>query len=404
MYTKGVGLSDKSQPSMSKRRLLKWLSCALPLTAIGFLFSASVVAQGNPEALVVSPQQEIKAESLRTYWTEERMNAAQVLDLGVEGIAPMQNRQVEPFSSGKQPFVVPARPGELQVQSSAVNDQSSTQYSVADAPQADSLNLAVDDTGVDLLAGTYPFSFTGYDAFPDVAPLYEFFPFRVVGKLYFTIPSVGDFVCSASVVNTPNLSSLITAGHCVYDPSTQQFSTNVLFAPAHYNGVNTYDTFTAISLVTLAGWTQGLLEYDMGGIYLNRGGPAPSTYLVGQLGALGFLANADRTQHWHSDGYPAAPPFTGGKQHFCAATWAVNDQPTGTAGVDPETMGIGCDSTGGSSGGPWIVDLNGSTSTGNLINGLNSYGYVGVANQMYGPYFGDAAVALYNWLAANPIP
>ena len=38
-----------------------------------------------------------------------------------------------------------------------------------------------------------------------------------------------------------------------------------------------------------------------------------------------------------------------------------------------DTIGVGCDMTGGSSGGPWILGLG----RGNYINGLISYGYDG---------------------------
>jgi hypothetical protein len=30
------------------------------------------------------------------------------------------------------------------------------------------------------------------------------------------------------------------------------------------------------------------------------------------------------------------------------------------------------------------------------LNSVNSYGYIGVNNKMYGPYFGDAVANLYN--------
>jgi hypothetical protein len=65
--------------------------------------------------------------------------------------------------------------------------------------------------------------------------------------------------------------------------------------------------------------------------------------------------------------------------------------------VDPETIGIGCDMTGGSSGGPWIVDWG----TNNYLNSNVSYGYIGVPDQFYGPYFGDAAQALYDAASVN---
>ncbi len=55
-----------------------------------------------------------------------------------------------------------------------------------------------------------------------------------------------------------------------------------------------------------------------------------------------------------------------------------------------------CDMTGGSSGGPWL--LNASSGYGAKLRSLNSYGYSGVKN-MYGPIFNAQTTATFN--AAN---
>ena len=49
--------------------------------------------------------------------------------------------------------------------------------------------------------------------------------------------------------------------------------------------------------------------------------------------------------------------------------------------------------TGGSSGGPWFRDFNGSAGT---QVSVNSFGYRGEKNAMYGPYFGSVIQSLYN--------
>jgi hypothetical protein len=172
------------------------------------------------------------------------------------------------------------------------------------------------------------------------------------------------------------------------------FHTNFVFAPARHEGVNPFETWAANTLGTLNGWANAeLLEFDHGGAFMNPGGPGPGNLQVGVLGSLGFLANAPREQHWHARGYPAAAPFDGEHHHTCAATWAVNDQPSGDSAF-PQTIGIGCDMTGGSSGGPWIVDFSGEAGATNLLNGNVSYGYIGVPDKQYGPYFGDGAINL----------
>ena len=56
-------------------------------------------------------------------------------------------------------------------------------------------------------------------------------------------------------------------------------------------------------------------------------------------------------------------------------------------------MGIGCDMTGGSSGGGWIVGAN--------LYSVNSYGYSNQPDVMFGPYLDGVAQSVYNAAAAD---
>jgi hypothetical protein len=58
-------------------------------------------------------------------------------------------------------------------------------------------------------------------------------------------------------------------------------------------------------------------------------------------------------------------------------------------------MAIGCDMTGGSSGGGWVIeDASGNA----FVNSVNSYKYISPSEPlaMYGPYHGDGTANLYN--------
>jgi hypothetical protein len=112
---------------------------------------------------------------------------------------------------------------------------------------------------------------------------------------------------------------------------------------------------------------------------MSTSGGATLTDTVGSRGA-GF--NRAAQQHYFSHGYPAASPFTGGRMYICEADLATRDNST-----NPPTMGIGCDMTGGSSGGGWVV--------GNDVLSVNSYGYSTLRNVMFGPYQGTVAQQLY---------
>ncbi|CAG8632502.1 22384_t:CDS:2 [Gigaspora rosea] len=56
-----------------------------------------------------------------------------------------------------------------------------------------------------------------------------------VGKLFFTL-SGKTYSCSASVIDTDDGNTGITAAHCLYSIKEGQYSTNVIFAPGYNNG------------------------------------------------------------------------------------------------------------------------------------------------------------------------
>jgi V8-like Glu-specific endopeptidase len=270
--------------------------------------------------------------------------------------------------------------------------------------------------------GTAPWVYSRYRLFPDGVSTYTTYPYSTVGKLFFQIPGVGLFVCSASVVTGQNSSTVLTAGHCVYSPPPGTFGyvgthTNFVFIPSRRTGANPVGTWTAAVSATTVGWQFGFLEYDVGALVMNRGGLG-NNHVAAVTGSLGVLFNGPQVQHYHGLGYPQAPrnlsqtqpgaQFDGEHQEICTSATAGIDLPTGGAG-DPPTIGIGCDSTGGTSGGPWVVNFSGFLAkANNLINSVFSYRYTGPnppANlRSYGPYFGPAAQNLWSFASAFPIP
>src|SRR5215813_661648 len=81
--------------------------------------------------------------------------------------------------------------------------------------------------------GAYPGPNTTYTLDPSygraVTP-YTAYPYSAIGRLFFTEPSVGDFVCSAAATyGGAALNVVWTAGHCVANGGHSQFYTNWLF-------------------------------------------------------------------------------------------------------------------------------------------------------------------------------
>jgi V8-like Glu-specific endopeptidase len=204
------------------------------------------------------------------------------------------------------------------------------------------------------------------------------YPYRTQGKVFFRWRG-GDYVCSATTVNTPTKRVIFTAGHCVIDEGTR--SSRLAFVPGYTNGSRPYGTFVATKLFWIKPWAQnGNFSYDMAAAVL--GGARK----VGQVvGTRGIKWNLPRRQNFVSYGYPAGLPYNGEQLYSCPGPYRGQDPSTS----HPRTQWITCDMTGGASGGGWIVG-------GRFLNSVNSYGYLTQPNRMYGPYFGAAAQRLYN--------
>jgi len=200
------------------------------------------------------------------------------------------------------------------------------------------------------------------------------------GKVFFTDGGV-NYVCSGTALTSGNESVVWTAGHCVNEGPGQYF-TNWAFVPAYKDGARPYGTWTARTLLTTSPWQKsGDFSYDEGAAVVSTNGGATLTDTIGTPRGIGFDRPAQ--QHYLSHGYPAAGPFNGQRLWICEADLALRD-----TSAEPDTMGIGCDMTGGSSGGGWVV--------GNDVLSVNSYHYRTLSNVMFGPYQGDVARQLYN--------
>jgi V8-like Glu-specific endopeptidase len=230
-------------------------------------------------------------------------------------------------------------------------------------------------------AGPYPYS-SG-----EVSVAYTAYPYSTHGKVFFTDPSTGgNYVCSGTAVTSQNESVVWTAGHCVHGGGTGAgWMTNWTFVPAYKDGARPLGTWVATQLFASSGWvTAGDFGYDMAAAIVAP--DAAGTSLTDAVGGRGIQWNQPDQQTYHSYGYPAASPFTGGRLRYCDSALGERDPYYGGLGPDP--LAIGCDMTGGSSGGGWVND-NG------ILLSLNSYGYDGLTDVMHGPYFGVAAQNLY---------
>jgi hypothetical protein len=378
---------------------LSMVSLAVGIVAAVGSMSSTVFAQADSDAVVVSIEN-LSTTQVQAYWTQERMRNALPMRL------PMLSGGTTKTEGSESP------PGPTVVVNSGGPGDAATQEILGQTVES----------AIEPLAGTYPFSYTRYRLFPDSGLLgrlqivYKQFPYNLIGKLFATVPGVGDIVCSGASINSANKSVVWTTGHCLYTPGVGYHS-NVLFAPARRVGANPYGTWPGLSAVTTSGWVNSSIrEFDLGALVVNLGG-ASNLKIGDTIGGLGFMVNAARQQHWHIDGYPAAPrnpnttppgdQFDGEHQEICATTWATNDQPSGNA-ANPQSIGVGCDLTDGISGGPYIVNFSGVAGQNNFVNGQATYRYSGPNPpenlKLFSPYFGDAALNVFNAAQTIPVP
>lgn len=308
------------------------------------------------------------AADVLAYWTEDRMAAAIPLMPEVAG-APENTRAPQERQLAGAGLVPPAAPeGRAAGQAGAAGP---------------GLQLAApSDIGV---AGYgYPYPFTRYEVFTN----YNAWPYSANGKVFFhNTRDNRNYVCSGTAVNSENKRVVWTAGHCVHGGQGGNWHDHWVFVPARRDGNNPYGVWTASQLWSLSGWTSSSnVRYDQGAVLINPN--ADGQRLINVVGGQGIMWNFGRDQHFHDFGYPAASPFHGERMVVCTASHAADDNPSGSG---PSTTGIGCDMTGGSSGGGWVVGF-----PSGYLDGLNSYKYSSQPAAMYGPYFGDGTQSLYN--------
>lgn len=304
------------------------------------------------------------AKAALRYWTPERMADARPM----EGPAP--KRETTRLSISDETAGVPT----LVTQGGKV--RRATLEAAATQPAA----------------YAYPFPFTRR---PLETQLYKVAQYRTVGKIFFRQKGI-DYVCSGASIVAANKGTVFTAGHCLHagDFSSTSWSTRIIFIPAYRDGAGPYGRFAARTSVVPVGWyDNGDPTFDFGAFSVDPN--AAGQKLQVAVGGLGFAFSQSRVQHWDVFGYPAAPPFDGERIQLCEASHAADDR---GAGAGPATVGIGCDLTGGSSGGPWITRLG----RGNFLNGVTSYGPSDRPDATYSPYFGPAANQVRCAVAGGP--
>ncbi|MER7461711.1 peptidase [Streptomyces sp. NPDC097981] len=313
-------------------------TAASVLMAAGALIAGALTA-ATPSVAADAPAS-FKQQHSQGFWTAERMRSATPLDVTT---AP---------GSGRAPAVAAARPTAV-----APTAASSAASAVAASP-----------TAFPQAGGAW----TGGGAVV-----------KTSGRVFFTF---GDRTasCSGDSITSANGSTVITAGHCVKYQGT--WHTNWIFVPAYDNGNAPYGQWSATKTFATDQWAASEdMNMDVG---LAVVAPLNGQKLSQVVGAQGILFNGGYNKKMYSFGFPAAAPYDGTKLVYCSGN-------TGKDFLLTKDHSLGCNMTGGSSGGPWLQDFNEATGLGTQVS-VNSFGYNFLPNRMFGPYFGNEAKAAYD--------
>ena len=312
---------------------------------------------------------EAQMAETRAYWTPERLANAQPM------LPTVNENAVTPEAAPQGSGPPVSLPGKRPTVTS--NDSSATQ--LYDPAQA---QIQPEAGGIEPQAmGTFGAPYTT----TLVSPLETRYPYRTVGKLFFTGNTGGNFVCSASVLR---LRIVVTAGHCVHRGSggTGGFHRNFLFVPAFRDGAAPLGTFTVRVVGTTSQWATGgggvPNAADFGMFEMND----RASVKIGSItGFLGFRTLSLIPNHTTKLGYPGN--ISSGQKMIQVFSQSFRT-------TNPNNVEYGSNARGGSSGGPWAMNFAHvpatPTTSMNAVVGVTSYGYASTAPQVQGSSIPDS--------------
>jgi len=222
------------------------------------------------------------------------------------------------------------------------------------------------------------------------------YPARAMGVLFGALPGPDgvldySFRCSATSLTSSLGNLLLTAGHCVDNPTTGSTAADLVFIPGYRDGQEPYGQWPVTSFITTSQWAQSYqsepdFANDLAILTVEDQTSETGVHSLAEVvGALSPAFNTPREQTYQQYGYPSTYPYDGSSLYELDAAYIGND----AYGV-PEPIGVSSDFTPGSSGGAWLSQ--------GAIVGINSYYYPEDprrTEQMYSPYFGNNAQNLY---------
>jgi V8-like Glu-specific endopeptidase len=207
-----------------------------------------------------------------------------------------------------------------------------------------------------------------------------------VGALFSTSNGqLKSHFCTASIVNSPNGDLAITAAHCVTG-----LSGTVEFVPEYHSGIEPYGAWTVTKIYTDQAWQSSANpDDDFAFLQLSRSGS--STPVEDVTGAEQLDTSTQPAgEQVEVIGYPDGE------------TKPISCQNSLKKPM-PDQLEFDCGAyTTGTSGGPFLTDVNPSTGQGRLIGIIGGYEQGGDTPQVsYSAALGASAAALYQTAVAG---
>lgn len=194
---------------------------------------------------------------------------------------------------------------------------------------------------------------------------------------------LGRHFCTASVIGSPHGDLVITAAHCVTGAS------GIVFVPGYDRGATPYGVWTVTKIYVDRSWTSSSNPKD--DVAFLRVSQAGSTVPIEDVtGAEALKTGTPARQLVEVIGYPDS-----GSQPIVCRNWTREPM--------SEQLEFDCGGyTDGTSGGPFLANVNPLTGQGRVIGVIGGYEQGGLTPQVsYSSMFGANVAALYRQAVAG---
>ncbi len=220
------------------------------------------------------------------------------------------------------------------------------------------------------------------------------YPYRAAGKLYFK-DGASSFVCSASLIRR---GLVVTAAHCVASFGNRRYYTNFQYVPARYNTLAPYGIWNGEAAYVMTSYFNGTETCAVQGVVcpndvaVIRIAPQSGAFPGTATGWFGYGTNGygftpGNLALINQLGYPVS--------HDSGLIMQRTDSQGFVSASNSNNTIWGSRQTGGSSGGPELVNLGirsalnstaplGSEANSNTVVGVTSWGYTNPAVKQQG--------------------